>query len=132
MGAEAGADTEPRSDPSQDGKGVCPGQDIQNNPKDAACLEGSSWVVAGWQGNSSGGWSVPMFPQECLNRQQALTVVRQMQKLLVAQEAAHLRGTRGLRHQLSILQSRLQRPATKRNGNPGWSPPWVTSPWGRL
>ncbi|KAM4767365.1 fibulin-7-like isoform 2-T2 [Cyanocitta cristata] len=54
--------------------------------------------------------------QECLNRQQALSVVRQMQKLLVAQEAAHLRGTRGLRHHLSILQSRLQRPPTKRNG----------------
>ncbi|XP_023790707.1 fibulin-7-like [Cyanistes caeruleus] len=53
--------------------------------------------------------------QECLNRQQALSVVQQMQKLLVAQEAAHLQGTRGLRHQLSILQSRLQRPATKHN-----------------
>uniref|UniRef100_A0A8C3GYS3 Uncharacterized protein n=1 Tax=Corvus moneduloides TaxID=1196302 RepID=A0A8C3GYS3_CORMO len=79
-------------------------------------------------GNPAGGWDVPVFPQECLNRQQALSVVRQMQKLLVAQEAAHLRGTRGLRHQLSILQSRLQRPPTKRNGNPGWSPPWVTSP----
>ncbi|XP_068059072.1 fibulin-7-like isoform X1 [Anomalospiza imberbis] len=65
--------------------------------------------------------------QECLNRQQALSVVQQMQKLLVAQEAAHLQGTRGLRHQLSILQSHLQRPATKHNGNPGWSPPWVTS-----
>uniref|UniRef100_A0A8C3Y4C6 Fibulin 7 n=1 Tax=Catharus ustulatus TaxID=91951 RepID=A0A8C3Y4C6_CATUS len=50
---------------------------------------------------------------ECLNRQQALSVVRQMQKLLVAQEAAHLQGARGLRHQLSILQSHLQRPATK-------------------
>uniref|UniRef100_A0A8C5TP04 FBLN7 protein n=1 Tax=Malurus cyaneus samueli TaxID=2593467 RepID=A0A8C5TP04_9PASS len=47
----------------------------------------------------------PLFPQECLNRQQALSVVRQMQKLLVAQEAAHLRGMRGLRHQLSLLQS---------------------------
>lgn len=68
-----------------------------------------------------------MIPQECLNRQQALSVVRQMQKLLVAQEAAHLQGTRGLRHQLSILQSHLQRAATKRNGNPGWSPPQVTS-----
>uniref|UniRef100_A0A8C9MS06 Fibulin 7 n=1 Tax=Serinus canaria TaxID=9135 RepID=A0A8C9MS06_SERCA len=53
---------------------------------------------------------VSMIPQECLNRQQALSVVRQMQKLLVAQEAAHLQGTRGLRHQLSILQSHLQRP----------------------
>ncbi|NXI33391.1 FBLN7 protein, partial [Sterrhoptilus dennistouni] len=53
--------------------------------------------------------------QECLNWHQALSVVRQMQKLLVAQEAAHLQGTRGLRHQLSILQSRLQRPATKHN-----------------
>uniref|UniRef100_A0A8C3NST5 Fibulin 7 n=1 Tax=Cyanoderma ruficeps TaxID=181631 RepID=A0A8C3NST5_9PASS len=54
-----------------------------------------------------------MIPQECLNWQQALSVVRHMQKLLVAQEAAHLEGTRGLRHQLSVLQSRLQRPATK-------------------
>ncbi|NXF09556.1 FBLN7 protein, partial [Smithornis capensis] len=53
--------------------------------------------------------------QECLSRQQALSAVRQMQKLLAAQEAAHLQGTRGLRHQLSILQSRLQRQATKRN-----------------
>ncbi|NXU07633.1 FBLN7 protein, partial [Buphagus erythrorhynchus] len=53
--------------------------------------------------------------QECLNRQQALSVVRQMQKLLVAQEAAHLQGTRGLRHQLSILQNHLQRLSTKRN-----------------
>ncbi|NXQ71119.1 FBLN7 protein, partial [Quiscalus mexicanus] len=53
--------------------------------------------------------------QECLNQQRALSVVRQMQKLLVAQEAAHLQGTRGLRHQLSILQSHLQRAATKRN-----------------
>uniref|UniRef100_A0A8C3E0G7 Uncharacterized protein n=1 Tax=Corvus moneduloides TaxID=1196302 RepID=A0A8C3E0G7_CORMO len=51
------------------------------------------------------GCVVSLAPPECLNRQQALSVVRQMQKLLVAQEAAHLRGTRGLRHQLSILQS---------------------------
>ncbi|NXX20187.1 FBLN7 protein, partial [Podargus strigoides] len=53
--------------------------------------------------------------QECLSQQQALGVVRQMQKLLAAQEAAHLRGTRGLRQQLSLLQSQLQRQATKRN-----------------
>ncbi|XP_032556735.1 fibulin-7-like [Chiroxiphia lanceolata] len=53
--------------------------------------------------------------QECLSRQQALSAVRQMQKLLAAQEAAHLRGMRGLRNQLSILQSHLQRQPTKRN-----------------
>ncbi|NXG86244.1 FBLN7 protein, partial [Stercorarius parasiticus] len=53
--------------------------------------------------------------QECLNPQQALGAVRQMQKLLAAQEAAQLRGTRGLRQQLSLLQSRLQRQATKGN-----------------
>ncbi|NWR67617.1 FBLN7 protein, partial [Bucorvus abyssinicus] len=53
--------------------------------------------------------------QECLSQGQVLSVVRQMQKLLAAQEAAHLRGTRGLRQQLSILQSRLQRQATKHN-----------------
>ncbi|NXK87177.1 FBLN7 protein, partial [Formicarius rufipectus] len=53
--------------------------------------------------------------QECLSRQQALSTVRQMQKLLAAQEAAHLRGTRGLRNQLSNLQSHLQRQPTKRN-----------------
>ncbi|NXA24645.1 FBLN7 protein, partial [Ibidorhyncha struthersii] len=53
--------------------------------------------------------------QECLSQQQALGAVRQMQKLLVAQEAAQLRGMRGLRQQLSVLQSRLQRQATKRN-----------------
>ncbi|KFR02986.1 Fibulin-7, partial [Nipponia nippon] len=52
---------------------------------------------------------------ECLSQQQALSAVRQMQKLLAAQEAAHLRGTRGLRQQLSVLQSHLQRQATKRN-----------------
>uniref|UniRef100_A0A8D2MI25 Fibulin 7 n=1 Tax=Zonotrichia albicollis TaxID=44394 RepID=A0A8D2MI25_ZONAL len=39
---------------------------------------------------------VSIIPQECLNRQQALSVVRQMQKLLVAQEAAHLQGIRGV------------------------------------
>ncbi|NWY58024.1 FBLN7 protein, partial [Chionis minor] len=53
--------------------------------------------------------------QECLSQQQALGVVRQMQKLLAVQEAAQLQGTRGLRQQLSVLQSRLQRQATKRN-----------------
>ncbi|XP_009468788.1 PREDICTED: fibulin-7-like [Nipponia nippon] len=53
--------------------------------------------------------------RECLSQQQALSAVRQMQKLLAAQEAAHLRGTRGLRQQLSVLQSHLQRQATKRN-----------------
>ncbi|XP_027759843.1 fibulin-7-like [Empidonax traillii] len=53
--------------------------------------------------------------QECLSRQQALSAVRQMQKALAAQEAAHLRGTRGLRNQLSILQSRLQRQPPTRN-----------------
>lgn len=132
MGAEAGADTEPGSDPSQDGKGLCPGQDIQTNPKDAACLGGSSQAVTGWQGTRQVIGVSPRVPQECLNRQQALSVVRQMQKLLVAQEAAQLRGTRGLRHQLSILQSRLQRPVYKRNGNPGWSPTRVTSPRGWL
>lgn len=116
--AEAGADTDPGSDSSQDGKGLCLGQNVQTNPKDVSCLEGFSQAVAGWQGNPAGDWGVPMIPQECLNWQQALSVVRQMQKLLVAQEAAHLQGTRGLRHQLSILQSRLQRPATKQNGNP--------------
>ncbi|KFR09943.1 Fibulin-7, partial [Opisthocomus hoazin] len=52
---------------------------------------------------------------ECLSQQQALGAVRQMQKLLAVVEAAHLRGTRGLRQQLSVLQSRLQRPATTRN-----------------
>ncbi|KFQ52881.1 Fibulin-7, partial [Pelecanus crispus] len=52
---------------------------------------------------------------ECLSQQQALSAVQQMQKLLAAQEAAHLRGMRGLRQQLSILQSHLQRQATKRN-----------------
>ncbi|NWH64300.1 FBLN7 protein, partial [Geococcyx californianus] len=53
--------------------------------------------------------------QECLSQQQALGAVRQMQKLLATQEAAHLRGMRGLRQQLSMLQSRLQRQATKHN-----------------
>ncbi|NWH75955.1 FBLN7 protein, partial [Piaya cayana] len=53
--------------------------------------------------------------QECVSQQQALGVVRQMQKLLAAQEAAQLRGTRSLRQQLSMLQSHLQRQATKRN-----------------
>lgn len=43
--------------------------------------------------------------------------MRQMQKLLSAQEAAHLQGTRGLKKQLSALQSRVQRLAGKRNGN---------------
>ncbi|NWU51583.1 FBLN7 protein, partial [Dromas ardeola] len=53
--------------------------------------------------------------QECLSPQQALGAVRQMQKLLAAQEAAQLRGMRGLRQQLSLLQSRLLRQATKGN-----------------
>lgn len=46
-----------------------------------------------------------------------LSTVRQMQKLLSAQEAAHLQGTRSLKKQLSALQSRIQRLASKRNGN---------------
>lgn len=46
--AEAGADTDPGSDSSQDGKGLCLGQNVQTNPKDAACLEGFSQAVAGW------------------------------------------------------------------------------------
>nr|XP_009931942.1 PREDICTED: alanine--tRNA ligase, cytoplasmic [Opisthocomus hoazin] len=67
-------------------------------------LKASQWVqeVAG-------------LMDECLSQQQALGAVRQMQKLLAVVEAAHLRGTRGLRQQLSVLQSRLQRPATTRN-----------------
>ncbi|NXQ85985.1 FBLN7 protein, partial [Nyctibius grandis] len=49
--------------------------------------------------------------QECLSQQEALSAVRQMQKVLAAQEAAQLRGMRALRHQLALLQ----RQATKRN-----------------
>lgn len=100
-------------------KGLCPGQGIQTNPRDAACLAGSSQAAAGWWGSLAGDGDVLVSPQECLSQQQALSTVRQMQKLLAAQEAAHLRGTRGLRQQLSILQNRLQRQATKRNGKPG-------------
>lgn len=58
-----------------------------------------------------------MFPQECLSPQQVLSTVRQMQKLLSAQEAAHLQGTRSLKKQLSVLHSHIQRLAGKRNGN---------------
>uniref|UniRef100_A0A8B9BGZ1 Fibulin 7 n=1 Tax=Anser brachyrhynchus TaxID=132585 RepID=A0A8B9BGZ1_9AVES len=47
--------------------------------------------------------------KECLSHQQVLSTVRQMQKLLSAQEAAHLQGTRSLKKQLSALQSRVQR-----------------------
>ncbi|NWU71369.1 FBLN7 protein, partial [Pterocles burchelli] len=53
--------------------------------------------------------------QGCLSPQQALGVVRQMQKLLAAQEAAHLQGTRALRQHFSVLRSHLQKPATKCN-----------------
>uniref|UniRef100_A0A8C8B5R9 Fibulin 7 n=1 Tax=Otus sunia TaxID=257818 RepID=A0A8C8B5R9_9STRI len=53
----------------------------------------------------AGDRDVLVSPQECLSPQQALSAVRQMQKLLAAQEAAHLRGTRGLRQQLSVLQT---------------------------
>ncbi|NWX19446.1 FBLN7 protein, partial [Aegotheles bennettii] len=67
--------------------------------------------------------------QECLSQQQALGAVRQMQKLLAAQEAAQLRGTRGLRHQLSVLQSRLQRQATRHNET---CPPPAVPPHGRV
>lgn len=75
----------------------------------------------------------PLPPQECLSPQQALGAVRQMQKLLAAQEAAQLRGTRGLRQQLSLLQSRLQRQATKGNGNAGRvTAAGVTCPRGQL
>uniref|UniRef100_A0A803YEC4 Fibulin 7 n=1 Tax=Meleagris gallopavo TaxID=9103 RepID=A0A803YEC4_MELGA len=51
----------------------------------------------------------PVFPQECLSHQQVLSTVRQMQKLLSAQEAAHLQGMRSLKKQLSVLHSRIQR-----------------------
>ncbi|XP_068022667.1 fibulin-7-like [Melanerpes formicivorus] len=67
--------------------------------------------------------------QECLSPQQALSAVRQMQKLLAAQEAAQLRGVRGLRQQLSLLQSRLHRPAAKRNET---CPPPAVPSHGRL
>ncbi|NXY78546.1 FBLN7 protein, partial [Glareola pratincola] len=67
--------------------------------------------------------------QECLSPQQALGAVRQMQKLLAAQEAAQLRGTRGLRQQLSLLQSLLQRQATKSNET---CPRLVVPPNGRM
>uniref|UniRef100_A0A8B9Z316 Fibulin 7 n=1 Tax=Buteo japonicus TaxID=224669 RepID=A0A8B9Z316_9AVES len=66
-------------------------------------------AAAGWWWSLAGDGDVLVSSQECLSQQQALSAVRQMQKLLVAQEAAHLRGTRGLRQQLSILQNRLQR-----------------------
>ncbi|KAM7100834.1 LOW QUALITY PROTEIN: fibulin-7-like [Ciconia maguari] len=62
---------------------------------------------------------LPLSSAECLSQQQVLSVVQQMQKLLAAQEAAHLQDTCSLWQQLSVLQSRLQRQATKRNGNPG-------------
>lgn len=104
-------------------KGLCPGQGVQNKPKHAAYSGGSTQAAAGWWGSPLGDGAVLVSPQECLSQQQALGAVRQMQKLLVVQEAAHLRGTQGLRQQLSVLQSHLQRQATKRNGITG-SPPW--------
>ncbi|NXX40447.1 FBLN7 protein, partial [Tricholaema leucomelas] len=66
---------------------------------------------------------------ECLSPQRVLGAVRQMQKLLAAQEAAQLRGVRGLRQQLSLLQSRLQTTAAKRNET---CPPLAVPPHGRL
>ncbi|NXX77214.1 FBLN7 protein, partial [Urocolius indicus] len=53
--------------------------------------------------------------QECLSPQQALGALRQMQRLLAAQEAVQLRGTRALRHQLNVLHGRLQRHGHKHN-----------------
>ncbi|NWU96012.1 FBLN7 protein, partial [Upupa epops] len=66
---------------------------------------------------------------ECVSQQQVLGAVRQMQKLLAAQEATHVRGIRGLRQQLSVLQSRLQRQAIKRNET---CPQPVVPPNGRM
>uniref|UniRef100_A0A8B9S6K3 Uncharacterized protein n=1 Tax=Apteryx owenii TaxID=8824 RepID=A0A8B9S6K3_APTOW len=77
-------------------------------------------------GHSAAGWVMGKSlssPQECLSHQQVLSTWQQTQKLLSAQEAAHLQGTRCLRKQLSILQSRIQRQASKHNGNPQSGPP---------
>uniref|UniRef100_A0A8B9GKN0 EGF-like domain-containing protein n=1 Tax=Amazona collaria TaxID=241587 RepID=A0A8B9GKN0_9PSIT len=45
---------------------------------------------------------VLVSPQECLSQQQALSVVQQMQRLLAAQEAAQLHGTRSLHSTLAM------------------------------
>lgn len=84
------------------------------SPEQPSCPQ-LAWE--GTQSSPAGDGEGPVFLQECLSHQQVLSTVRQMQKLLSAQEAAHLQGTRSLKKQLSVLHSRIQRLAGKRNGN---------------
>lgn len=105
-GAEVGADAEAKADLAVGYGGM--------SPEQPSCPQ-LAWE--GTQPSPAGDGEGPVFPQECPSHQQVLSTVRQMQKLLSAQEAAHLQGTRSLKKQLSVLHSRIQRLAGKHNGN---------------
>uniref|UniRef100_H3AR79 Fibulin 7 n=1 Tax=Latimeria chalumnae TaxID=7897 RepID=H3AR79_LATCH len=62
----------------------------------------------------------------CLSKRQVLNTIRQMQKLLSAQEAVYLQGTRNIKKKLTLLQSTVIRQAAKLNGIP--CPPRLDAP----
>uniref|UniRef100_A0A669QQ63 Fibulin 7 n=1 Tax=Phasianus colchicus TaxID=9054 RepID=A0A669QQ63_PHACC len=72
------------------------------SPEQPSCPQ---LVWEGTQHSTAGDGEGPVFPQECLSHQQVLSTVRQMQKLLSAQEAAHLQGTRSLKKDRAGLPS---------------------------
>ncbi|XP_069073646.1 fibulin-7-like isoform X1 [Pleurodeles waltl] len=53
--------------------------------------------------------------QGCVTKHQVMSAVRQMQKVLSTQEATYLQGVRNMKKQLTMLQSELQKQASKSN-----------------
>ncbi|XP_078526554.1 fibulin-7-like isoform X2 [Lissotriton helveticus] len=53
--------------------------------------------------------------QGCVTKHQVMSAVRQMQKVLSTQEASYLQGVRNMKKQLTMLQSELQKQASKSN-----------------
>ncbi|XP_023602436.1 fibulin-7-like, partial [Myotis lucifugus] len=75
------------------------GTDLEHNLE---CRVGTSWSEGhhGW-------WS--FCPQSCLNKQQVLTAIRQLQQLLKVQETRFAEGLRNVRSRLAALQSSANR-----------------------
>lgn len=57
----------------------------------------------------SGGASDPFSPQNCLNKQQLLTAIRQLQQVLKGQETRFAEGIRSMKSRLAALHSSVNR-----------------------
>lgn len=65
-------------------------------------------------------WVLSFCPQSCLNKQQVLAAVRQLQQLLKVQETRFAEGLRNVRSRLAALQSSANRVGP--DSPPGGSP----------